>query len=117
MNYRQNQAIFSVNVGRLRYGTADTLSNVGRQPAFEMSVMKAEVEINVEFPTLADVGPCRPMSANVGSDKGRSGMAENVGAAVEIASPSFCFQKLFPFPVRFVAILIYRRRTKSSAVG
>ncbi len=99
------------------YDTADTLPNVGRQPAFEMSVMKAELEINVEFPTLADVGPCRPMSANVGSDKGRSGMAENVGAAVDIASPSFSFQKLFPLPVRFVAILISRRQTMSSNVG
>ena len=31
-----------------------------------------------EFPTSADVRPCRPMLVNVGSDTGRSDMAEYV---------------------------------------
>jgi hypothetical protein len=39
-----------------------------------------------EFPTSTDVGPCWPMSTLADSDTGRSGTAENVGVAVEIAS-------------------------------
>ena len=48
---------------------------------------------------------CRPTSEVVGSDTSESGLVENVGAAVEIASPSLSVQKLFPFPVCIVAIL------------
>ena len=43
--------------------------------------------------------PCRPMSGNVGGVIFRSGIAENVGAAVGIASKSVSVQKLFPLPV------------------
>ena len=42
---------------------------------------------------------CRSMSDNVGSVIFRSCMAENVGVAVGIASPSVSVQKLFPLPV------------------
>ena len=44
------------------------------------------------------------LSANVGSDIGRSGMVEIVGAAVGIASPSLSFQKLFPLPVSWPTV-------------
>ena len=43
--------------------------------------------------------PCRPMSGNVGGVIFRSGIAENVGVAVGIASKSVSVQKLFPLPV------------------
>ncbi len=39
------------------------------------------------------------MSGNVGSVIFRSGMVENVGLAVGIASPSVSVQKLLPLPV------------------
>jgi len=39
------------------------------------------------------------MSGRVGSVISKSGMLENVGVAVEIASPSVSVQKLFPLPV------------------
>ncbi len=39
------------------------------------------------------------MSGRVGSAISKSGMVENVGVAVGIASPSVSFQKLFPLPV------------------
>ncbi len=39
------------------------------------------------------------MSADVGSVIFGSGMVENVGVAVGIASPSVSVQKLFPLPV------------------
>ncbi len=39
------------------------------------------------------------MSDNVGSVMFGSGMVENVGVAVGIASPSVSVQKLFPLPV------------------
>ena len=39
--------------------------------------------------------PCRPTSDHVVSGISESGMAENVGAAAEIASPSLSVQKLF----------------------
>ena len=39
------------------------------------------------------------MSGGVGSAISKSGMAENVGVAVEIASPALSVQKLFPLPV------------------
>ena len=39
------------------------------------------------------------MSGNVGSDISKSGMVENMGVAVEIASPSLSVQKLFLLPV------------------
>ena len=42
---------------------------------------------------------CRPMSDNVGSVIFGSGMVENVGVAVGIASKSVSVQKLFPLPV------------------
>ena len=41
----------------------------------------------------------RPMSDNVGGVKFGSGMVENVGVAVGIASPTVSVQKLFPLPV------------------
>ncbi len=42
---------------------------------------------------------CCPMSGRVGSGISKSGMVENVGVAVAIASPSVSVQKLFPLPV------------------
>jgi hypothetical protein len=42
---------------------------------------------------------CRPTSDRVVSGISESDMAENVGVAVEIASPSLFVQKLFPLPV------------------
>ncbi len=39
------------------------------------------------------------MSGRVGSVITKSGMVENVGLAVEFASPSVSVQKLFPLPV------------------
>ena len=42
---------------------------------------------------------CRLMSDNVGSVIIRSGVVENVGVAVGIASKSVSVQKLFPLPV------------------
>ncbi len=39
------------------------------------------------------------MSRRVGSVISKTGMVENVGLAVEIASPSVSVQKLFPLPV------------------
>ena len=41
----------------------------------------------------------RPISDNVSSVIFRSGVVENVGVAVGIASPSDSVQKLFPLPV------------------
>ena len=41
---------------------------------------------------------CRPMSGRVGSVISKSGVVDNVGVAVGIASPSVSFQKLFPLP-------------------
>ncbi len=55
--------------------------------------------LNSELLTSSDVEPCRSMSANVGSDTGRSGMAEIMEVAVEIASPSLSVTNLFPLPV------------------
>ena len=43
--------------------------------------------------------PCRPTSGHVVSAISESGMAENVGVAAEIASPSLSVQKLFLLPV------------------
>jgi hypothetical protein len=42
---------------------------------------------------------CRPTSGHVVSGISESGVADNVEAAVEIASPSHSVQKLFPLPV------------------
>ena len=42
---------------------------------------------------------CRPMSDNIGNVIFGSGILENVGVAVGIASPSVSAQKLFPLPV------------------
>ena len=42
---------------------------------------------------------CWPTSDRVGSVIFKSGVIENVGVAVEIASPSVSIQKLFPLPV------------------
>ena len=39
------------------------------------------------------------MSGRVGSVISKSGVVENVGVAVEIASPSVCVQKLFQLTV------------------
>ncbi len=39
------------------------------------------------------------MSGRVGSVISKSGVVDNVGVAVEIASPSVSVQKLFPLPV------------------
>ena len=64
-----------------------------------MSATEPEVEITYEFPTSGHVGRCRLMSSNAGSESGRSGMVENVGVAVGIASPSLSVQKLFLLPV------------------
>ena len=52
-----------------------------------------------EFPTLTDVGPCRPMSAYVGSDTGRSVVFENVEVAFAIVSLSLSVHKFFLVPV------------------
>ena len=41
---------------------------------------------------------CRPMSGHVGSATSESGVVENVGVAVGIASPAHSVQKLFPLP-------------------
>ncbi len=48
----------------------------------------------VSWPTFAF-----PVSGRVGSVISKSGMVENVGLAIEIASPSVSVQKLFPLPV------------------
>jgi len=42
---------------------------------------------------------CRPMSGCFGSVISKSGMVENMGVAVEIASPYVSVQMLFPLPV------------------
>ena len=42
---------------------------------------------------------CRPISGGVGSVISNSGVVENVGVAVGIASPGLPVQKLFPLPV------------------
>ncbi len=42
---------------------------------------------------------CLPMSGRVGSDISESGVVENVGVAVRIASLAVSVQKLFPLPV------------------
>ena len=42
---------------------------------------------------------CRPMSCRVGIVISMSGMVENVGVAIGIASKSVSVQKLFPLPV------------------
>ena len=44
-------------------------------------------------------------------------MAENVGVAVEIASPSLSVQKLFPLPVLLAAILNFGSLSSSTNVG
>ncbi len=46
------------------------------------------------------------MSGRVGSAKAMSGMVENVGVAVGIASPSVSVQKLFPLPVPWPTLWI-----------
>jgi len=43
--------------------------------------------------------PMSPMSGCVGSAIAESGVVENMGVAVAIASPSAAVQKLFPLPV------------------
>jgi hypothetical protein len=63
---------------------------------------------------------CRPRSDVVGSDTSESGVVENVGVAVTIASPSLSVQKLFPLPVCIAAILssyVGRCRWMSPDVG
>ena len=58
----------------------------------------------VDIP-VRDVGSrCWPTSGHVVSDIFESGVAENVGVAAEIASPSPSVQKLFPLPVCVVDI-------------
>ncbi len=52
-----------------------------------------------ELPMSTDVPRCRPMSSNVRSVIFGSGMVENVGVAIGIASPSVSVQKLFALPV------------------
>ncbi len=52
-----------------------------------------------ELPTLIDVGPCRPMSAYVGSDTRSSVVFENVEVAFAIESLSLSVQKLLLVPV------------------
>jgi len=47
---------------------------------------------------VSDVGRCQTMWV-VGSVKFGSGVVENMGVAVGIASPSVFVQKLFPLPV------------------
>ncbi len=47
----------------------------------------------------------RPMSANVDRVISESGMVENMGVEVEIATPSLTVKKLFPLPVSVSAIL------------
>jgi hypothetical protein len=41
----------------------------------------------------------RPMSGSIGSDISKSGVVDNIGVAVGIASPALSVQKLFPLPV------------------
>ncbi len=42
---------------------------------------------------------CWPLSGRVGSDISESGIVENVGVSVGIASPALSVLKLFPLPV------------------
>ena len=50
--------------------------------------------------SVPDVGSrCRPTSGHVVSGVSELGVVENVGVAIEIASPSVFVQKLFPLPV------------------
>ncbi len=65
----------------------------------------------------------RTTSGNVGGDIVKSGMVDNVGVAVGIASPSLAVQKLFPLPVfvgRHLELLwsaiVYQRPSASSSV-
>ncbi len=45
------------------------------------------------------------MSGNARSDICKSGLVDDVGIAVGIATPSLAIQKLFPLPVSLAAIL------------
>jgi len=47
----------------------------------------------------------QPTSGNVASVRDVSGMVGDVGAAVEIVSPAYCAQWLFPLPVSVAAVL------------
>ena len=57
------------------------------------------------------------MESSVGSAIFTSGVAENMGVAVGIASPSLLVQKLFPFPVCIAAILSFGYWLMSGSVG
>ena len=57
------------------------------------------------------------MSGNVGSDISESGMVANVGAAVEIASPSISVQNLFLIPILVDVILSSGCRPMSGHVA
>ncbi len=66
---------------------------------------------------------CRTTSGNVRGDVVKSGMVDNVGIAVGIASPSLAVQKLFPLPVfvgRHLELLwfaiVYQRWSVSGSV-
>ena len=59
---------------------------------------------------------CRPTSGHIGSGIFKSGMVENVGVAIEIASPSLSVQKIFPLPVCIFDILRSRCRPMSDHV-
>jgi len=60
--------------------------------------------LQVSWPTFAF--RCRPMSDNVGSVKLWSGIVENVGLAIGIASISVSVQKLCPLPVSWTAFAL-----------
>ncbi len=55
-------------------------------------------------------------SGNVRSDRVKSGMADNVGIAVGIATPSFAVYTLFQLPVLLAAILNFGGLSSSTNV-
>ena len=85
-----------------------TLSDVGRQPEIEMAACKPEVvitpernEISARFQRILDIllaaiaiSGCWPTSENVGTSSIESGMAENVGAAVEISMLTYSLPEI-----------------------
>ena len=69
------------------------------QTLFPLPVCSTAILSFRRRPTLTDVRPCRPMSADAGSVTGRSTVFENVEVAFGIASLSLSVQKLFLLPV------------------
>ena len=58
----------------------------------------------------------RTTSGNVRGDIVKSGMVDNVGIAVGIATPSLAVKKLFPLPVSLAAILNFGSLPSSTNV-